>query len=486
MKTSSNYVLLSIQSEHAERIYAGEKKAELRKSFSEDARIVFLYETAPVAAITGAFLVGHAKKTGVAEAVEIAERNGVAKDRALEYYGTRDKAWVITVSSAVKFGHPIPLSDLRVRDHYFSVPQTFAYLNKYEALTQDLLSVLRIHIDKELSLRPLSEKHRTILGTLIRSEIGQNYEDIDDDFVHQVLDVETSTKSAFSTRNKRVLEFVWREELMGFTVITEKVHGSWKTGPSILLPAFRGAGLGQEMRRVIEDYCRHRGARAVYCTCSDSQPLVVSYLLNSGMHLQARLRGHLSRNRDEFVFFKSLMESKQAAPIAIKTHGSEQSIKIARAFSSDERTNRVIKFFLRSMPKWYFEPNDGLGKSILESLKSFETGMHPYSAKSRAIYGGFDRNDRVCAAALLTPKRSGMVKINLVSTIKDQVSIGRLLDKVLHDFSHYRRIYLTVPIREVSTIEALGANDFCFEGILTNPFGNGLDHACFGKINYSE
>lgn len=40
-------------------------------------------------------MVGQAKKTGVAEAVEIAERNGVPKDRALEYYGTRDKAWVI-------------------------------------------------------------------------------------------------------------------------------------------------------------------------------------------------------------------------------------------------------------------------------------------------------------------------------------------------------------------------------------------------------
>lgn len=486
MKTPSNYVLLSIQSEHAERIYAGKKKAELRKSFSEHARIVFLYETAPIAAITGAFLVRQAKKTNVAEAVEIAERNGVPKDRALEYYGDRDKAWVITVSSAVKFGHPIPLRDLRVRDHYFAVPQTFAYLNKYEGLTQDLLSVLRINIDKELSLRPLADEHRAILSTLIKSEIGQNYEDIDDDFVNQVFDLETSSKSAFSTRNKQVLEFVWRYELIGFTVITEKVHGSWKTGPSILLPEFRGAGLGQEMRRVIEDYCRSRGARAIYCTCSDSQPLVVSYLLNSGMQLQARLKGHLSRNRDEFVFSKTLLNSKQIASKGTKISAGIQSIKIARAFSSDERTARIIKFFLRNMQKWYFEPHNGLGKSILDSLKSFETGMHSYSIKSRAIYGAFDRNDRVCAAALLTPKRSGMVKINLVSIIKDQVSIRRLLDKVLHDFSHYRRIYLTVPLREISTIEALGANGFCFEGIMSNPFGNGLDHACFGKINYSE
>lgn len=483
MKSPSNYVLLSIQSEHANRIYSGQKKAELRKSFTEHARIVFLYETAPVAAITGAFLVRQATKAAVSEAVEIAERYGVPKNRALEYYGERDSAWVITISSAVKFGQPIPLNDLRLRDHYFSVPQTFAYLNKYEGLTQGLLSVLCFHLESELRLRPLLEANHAILDSLIRSEIGSVYDDIDDDFVSQVLDVEVGRKSAFSTRNKMVFEFVWREELIGFTVISEKAHGSWKTGPSILLPSFRGVGLGQEMRRVVEKYCRDSGARAIYCTCSDSKPLVVSYLLNSGMQLQARLKSHLSRDRDEFVFSKKLVNSKKTAAVSTKVSSGACSIKVARAFSSDERTARVIKFFLRNMSKWYFDPHDGLGKSILESLKSFEIGINAYSAKSRAIYGGFDRNDRVCAAVLLTPKRSGMVKINLVSAIKDQASIGKLLDKVLLDFSHYRRIYLTLPLREISSIEAIVSSGFCFEGVLSDPFGNGLDHACFGRIN---
>ncbi|KAB2967330.1 hypothetical protein [Zoogloea sp.] len=483
MKSPSGFVLLSIQSEHADRIYSGKKKAELRKSFTESARIVFLYETAPVSAITGAFLVRQATRSTVSEAVDIAERFGVPKDRAVEYYGKRDSAWVITISSAVKFGKAIPLNDLRLRDHYFSVPQTFAYLNKYEGLTQDLISVLCFHLESELKLRPLSPAGRTAFDSLIRSEVGSGYDDIDDDFVNQVLDAEVGKKSAFSTIGKRVFEFAWRDELIGFSVVTEKSHGSWKTGPSILLPPFRGIGFGQEMRRVVECFCRESGARAIYCTCSDSKPLVVSYLLNSGMQLQARLRSHLSRNSDELVFSKSIV-GMNSGPVALaKASDGGQLMKIARSFSSDERTARVINFFIRNMSKWYFDPHEGLGRSIMESLKSFEIGMSAYSVKSRAIYGGYDRNGRVRAAVLLTPKRSGMAKINIVSTIKDKASIRRLLEKVLLDFSHCRRIYLTVPSREISSIEALVSSGFCFEGMLTDPFGNGLDHACFGRIN---
>ena len=168
MNFASSYVMLSIQSEHAEKIYSGEKRAELRKSFTGHAKIVFLYETAPVSAITGAFLVREARRTNVEEAIDIAEKNGVRRDRAAEYYGQRDSVWVITLARAVKFGMPIPISDLRKRDHYFAVPQTFAYLSKYEGLTCDLMHVFKMSIERELALREISDANVETLKSLIR------------------------------------------------------------------------------------------------------------------------------------------------------------------------------------------------------------------------------------------------------------------------------------------------------------------------------
>jgi len=199
VKTQSDLVLLSIQTEHAEKIYSGQKKAELRKSFASHPRIVFLYETSPVSAITGAFVVGEATRTTVESAIEIAQKAGIPRERATYYYGDRKNGWIVTVAFPIKFAKPIPLADLKATDHYFLPPQSFLYLSKYEGLTQDLLEVFRFNLKRGLTLRKLSPVNRDIVASLIRSDIAENYEDIDHDFVRQVLDERVGSDAAFST-----------------------------------------------------------------------------------------------------------------------------------------------------------------------------------------------------------------------------------------------------------------------------------------------
>lgn len=481
MKVQSDYVLLSIQSDHATAIYRGDKKAELRKSFTSQAKVVFLYETAPVSAVTGAFIVRESFKTSVTEAAKIAQQCGVPEDRALLYYGDRQNGWVIAISFAIKFGEPIPIADLRTRDHYFLPPQSFLYLSKYEGLTQDLIAVLRSHLHNSLKLRALSAARRESISSLIRAEIGSNYEDIDDDFVHQVMDERAGADAAFSTVQKRVLEFVRGDELIGFTVVTIKQHGAWKTGPSVLLPHYRGIFLGQELRQVVESYCKREGARSIYCTCSSSQPSVVSYLLNSGMQLQARLKGHLGRDRDELVFSKGLIVSREFVIPQLKYRPVHLPFSVTRILGSDQLTRKTLNFFLRHLPAWYFRPSPDLYNNIFDSLKTFEAGITAFSAKGRAMYGCFDSTNRLIAAAVITPKRSEMLKINLVSTTRDLHALKRLISAVLKDFSYFRRIYITVPTNQLSAIQVLSALGFHFEGILQEPFSAGIDHACFGR-----
>src|SRR2546427_4303781 len=290
----SDCVLLSFYPEHAQRIYLSKKQAELRKSFPESSRLVFIYETAPVAALTGAFTVKEAIKTSVPRAVALAAAAGIGASRAATYYGDRENGWVIKIGIAVKFHRPITLGELKERDHYFTVPQTFAYLNRFEGLTQELLFRLQRESESAVTLRPLSERNRDTFEKLVRSEIGSAYEDIDEDFLNQTMEETVGLESAFSTKAKYVLEAVWRGHAIGFTVLTKKTYGAWKSGPTILLPEFRGFGFGQTLRKKIQEFCIKRRAIGIYCTCAESRPAVVSYLLTSGMMFQARLREHLS------------------------------------------------------------------------------------------------------------------------------------------------------------------------------------------------
>lgn len=479
----SDCLLLSLYPEHAEQIYLGEKRAELRKSFPGSAKFVFIYETSPVSAVTGAFLVKEAIKTSVEEAVVLATASGVGTSNARKYYAGHEYGWVIKIGPVVKFPRPFQLAELKLKNHYFSVPQTFSYLNRSEGVTQELIGALQQESEKAISLRLLSSVNRSGFERLVLSTVGNAYEDIDNDFLNQVLDRKVGLRGAFSTKEKTVFEVLWSDQLIGFTVLTAKTYGAWKSGPTILLSEYRGLGFGQTIRKCIEEYCLRHRAIGIYCTCAESQPATVSYLLNSGMMFQARLQEHLATGRAELVFSKKLRER-----IASRAHtmGPRSSIPIkghiVRVKSDDQRLERILRFFLGQMSSWYFKPQPNLRKSIQDSLLSKEIGAVQYSAKSRSLYAFLDKGGIPKIAVLLTDKRSGMVKINLVASNRSSINIRRVLLRAIQQIESYRRVYLTVPVNERSAIEALESMGFRFEGILENPFGTGLNHICYGLL----
>lgn len=204
----SDCLLLSFYPEHAERIYRGEKRAELRKSFPGSAKIVFIYETAPVSALTGAFLVKEAIKTSVEEAVILATAGGVGASSAEKYYAAREYGWVIKIGPVVKFSRPFQVAELKFKNHYFAAPQTYSYLNRSEGLTQELICALQKESERAISLSSFSTENRPAFERLVLSTVGNDYEDIDEDFLNQILDQNVGLKAAFSTKKKTVFEVV--------------------------------------------------------------------------------------------------------------------------------------------------------------------------------------------------------------------------------------------------------------------------------------
>lgn len=477
----SDCILLSIQPTHARRIYAGDKRAELRKSFPSSARIVFLYETSPTSSITGAFIVQEAVQTGIPEAVIRASAAGVDPERALTYYGQRNSGWVVMVGVAIEFDRAFPLTYLRGKDHYFSPPQTFRYLSREEGITQELFGEVARSGTSRLVLEPLD--HEKAFSTLVKREVGSSYDDIDDDFVRQIINPAIGRRAAFSTLNKYVLQARLANVVIGYTVLTEKKYGAWKSGPTILLPDYRGFGLAQALRRSIRIFCQERHALSIYCTCADSKPSVVSYLLNAGMAFQARLSSHLADDRDELVFAERL-RSKQV----LETHPRvaarvrKRPLTCARIRSSSRSVQRVIEMFVRYMPKWYFPPDDAMSDAILASLRTFESDERVYSAKPRALYALLEKGGAPQAALLATLKRSNMAKLNIVCEAVSEHDLSRLLQKALSDLCDARRVYLTVPASALPVLSATIAAGFRFEGLLQDPFGTGSDHVCLGLV----
>ena len=481
--SAHDLALISIKPEHAKQIYAGEKRAELRKSFGSAIRIIFMYETAPVSAVTGAFLVGRLENLPVGELLDLVGEYGVPSERARAYYGKRNTGWVITVRSAVKFKREIPLSKLQSINHQFAPPQSFAYVSLGDSTGQTLHDALLASMESRLAVRPIAHGNKERFAQEIRETVRRSYDDIDEDFIGQVVDPEIGVDAAFSTLRKHIVEVRLGDQVIGFSALTEKAHGSWKTGPTILLPDFRGLMLGGVLRRKIEMFCKSRGAVAVYCTCASNSAPVVAYLLNSGMQIQARLRRHLGADRDELVFAKRFGRLKPTSCRRRVVHAPwSGKLKLVRVSSTSRLLTPATKFMSKEMARWYFRPQHAFGGAVKSGLENAESGSTRYSSKNKELYCLHGRGGAVFGAILATVKRSRMVKLNVFWTALDTVSMRRLLAAVLRRARTARRIYLTVPADEGKALDVLLGRGFQIEGVLTNPFETGVDHLCLGWL----
>ena len=119
--------LMSIQPEFVERIMAGEKRVEFRKtSFSAPISHVIIYSTQPVRKITGFFEVGNLDMADPQELWERYERtSGISQAAFDAYYSNCESGVAIEIGHVFKLAEPLPLSTV---SHLLQPPQSFRYV----------------------------------------------------------------------------------------------------------------------------------------------------------------------------------------------------------------------------------------------------------------------------------------------------------------------------------------------------------------------
>lgn len=143
-------IVLAIHPRHAARIYAGEKTAELRRSTpSARVRMAFIYETAPVSALTGVMLVDEVHRASPSRTWrEFSQRLCISEQEFFEYIRGCRAATVYEVSQPVRFPNDVSLvKATRMR----RPPQSYTYLDR--TMTSRVLQSVPLRHSPALSTR---------------------------------------------------------------------------------------------------------------------------------------------------------------------------------------------------------------------------------------------------------------------------------------------------------------------------------------------
>ena len=135
MYTTTQPLLLSLKPRYADLIFAGRKKAELRRRIASgiEGRDVFIYVSSPVKQLRGGFRVGQVWQ-GSPEEVwnEVSKIAGVDKRGFDAYYEGREIAYALQVTDVWEYENPVDLNGLRNQFPNFSVPQSWRYVKPEE------------------------------------------------------------------------------------------------------------------------------------------------------------------------------------------------------------------------------------------------------------------------------------------------------------------------------------------------------------------
>ena len=121
-------VLLSIKPEFVEKIFAGTKKYEFRKSlFKRDGvKYVVIYASAPIKGVVGEFKIGHVLSDSVDIIWEKTKaHSGITKKFYKSYFKNKKIANAIQIEHIKKYEETRPLSDYKIQH----APQSFCYID---------------------------------------------------------------------------------------------------------------------------------------------------------------------------------------------------------------------------------------------------------------------------------------------------------------------------------------------------------------------
>lgn len=122
-------VLLSIKPEYVERIFAGEKKYEYRRSLFKrsDIKTIVVYATKPVGKVVGEFEIDDilsGNPDSIWEQTKLYA--GIDEDSYIKYFSERENGFAIGIKKAKIYKRPLELIELNPNIKY--PPQSFMYI----------------------------------------------------------------------------------------------------------------------------------------------------------------------------------------------------------------------------------------------------------------------------------------------------------------------------------------------------------------------
>ena len=135
MSASPEAVLLSLKPRYADMVFAGEKKAELRRRAParSEGGVVFVYVTRPEMHIRGQFRVRSVRRGTPDEVWDAVSGEACVEREDFDaYYAGRDVAYALEIADVREYDEPIELGDLREMFETFVVPQSWRYARAEE------------------------------------------------------------------------------------------------------------------------------------------------------------------------------------------------------------------------------------------------------------------------------------------------------------------------------------------------------------------
>jgi predicted transcriptional regulator len=480
--TGERYLVLSIASQHVERILSGAKRFELRKVLPRgEFDRVFLYE-AGGRGIVASFRPAQVLRLPIEELWRRVGEAATTRERFERYFGRRDSGCAIEIADPIVISPPLDSAILRSHAAEFTAPQSFLVVGDGHPLYEMLAGVdgARAHQPESMQLRlaRIEPQERSSFVALATKYVSASYADITEDFARSLLESSDAGEDVrgFLTLRKEVLSIRDRSnDLLGFTTLTYKVGGSVKTGPTILLDQHRHQRLGRSVRVAIEDRARGLGQRKVYCTCPDSSNDVMRYLLASGYMIEAHLDSHYAEDHGELVFGKLLVPVGHRWVMAPRTTSAPGHV----VASENLARSRGIAAVLRLLRRWGLGLNVKGATRVYDALGRFDVD---YEAKPRgAVF--LVSGKAIRAVAFVVPKRGGSTKCliasetthgpsleNLIASVEDR---ARKLEK--------RKAYYIHPLADTLVVGLLQARGYGIEGALRSPYLFGQDCVVLSK-----
>ncbi len=122
-------VLLSIKPEFVEKIFAGTKKYEFRKSLfrRSDVKVIVIYASSPIQRVVGEFEIDDILSDDVNSLWEQTKKySGISKAFYNSYFQTKKTANAIQIGHLTKYATPKSLSDYNIHQ----APQSFCYISE--------------------------------------------------------------------------------------------------------------------------------------------------------------------------------------------------------------------------------------------------------------------------------------------------------------------------------------------------------------------